>query len=461
MNSSSRAQASVEPGPARPIAATLAAFCVRAQAQPLPAEVAERAGLCLADHLHSAVRGASTETCQRLIRYLGLQGGAPSAEATALMLGAASTVYEIDDVHHDTSMHTGSVVVAAALGCLADASIQGRRLLAAIAVGYEAGIRLSIAAGEPHYEFFHSTSTCGTVAAAATAAVIYGLTEDETAHAIGVAVTSASGLWEGINDEAIGLKHLHSGLAAERGIRAAKLARLGLRGAQRSIEGKRGFLAALAGPRAAAAGVAEPGGTRVREILLDGLGERWAILRNIYKRYPFCLACFEPLEGIRSIIESGKRRRDEVDSVLLELYPRSASIVSQPHPRDQLQAKFSATFAVALVLAGHDPEDVTLPPTWLADPNVTTWYPRIRLVAASTVPRRHARVTVRWKDGTEECADRPLRNLSEAEVRSRFTRACRESLGDRATAAETTVSRCADLETTADLSALVRDAMGL
>jgi hypothetical protein len=82
-------------------------------------------------------------------------------------------------------------------------------------------------------------------------------------------------------------------------------------------------------------------------------------------------------------------------------------------------------------------------------------------VATSTVPRRHARVTVRFKDGTEECADRPLRNLSEAEVWSRFAGACRQRLGDRADEVETTVSCCADLENTAGLFALVRLVIGL
>jgi hypothetical protein len=32
--------------------------------------------------------------------------------------------------------------------------------------------------------------------------------------------TSASGLWEGINDEAVTVKHLHPGSAAERGVRS-------------------------------------------------------------------------------------------------------------------------------------------------------------------------------------------------------------------------------------------------
>lgn len=437
------------------ITAGIAAFCRCSSTQPLPAAVEERARLCLADHLHAAMRGARTETGWRVKDYLASQ--ALAAEAVALLLGAASTVLEIDDVHQDTSMHPGSIVVAAALASLVEAPVSGRRLLAAIAVGYEVAIRVSIAAGERHYQYFHSTATCGTIAAAAVAAVVFGLDEEQTAHALGLATTSASGLWEGINDEAVGVKHLHSGFAAERGIRAAKFARLGLRAARRSIEGKRGFLTALVGPQ----GDGQADEQAARDILLAGLGERWMILRNIYKRYPFCLACFEPLEGIRHIIEASRRSVDEIQSVLLELYPRSASIVAQVDPRDQLQAKFSATFAVALVLAGHDPEDVTLPEEWLSDSAVRRWYPTIRVVGERAIPRRHARVTVRWSDGSEERADRLLRNLTAAEVWARFAGACRQFSGPPAGELEATVDHCADLDDTTRLIALVRTAVGM
>ena len=346
------------------IASALADFCNSVASRPLPAAVADRARLCLADHLHAAIHGARSETGERLVRYLSPEGAPPArlgAEALALLLGAASTVHEIDDVHQDTSMHPGSVVVSAALACLAEKPVSGQRLLAAIAAGYEVGIRLSIAAGERHYHYFHATATCGTLAAAAASSIVLGLSSEQTAHALGVAATSASGLWEDINDAAIGLKHLHSGAAAERGIRAAKLAALGLRGARQSIEGAKGFLAAMARPGDFAPREAMPDEAALREMLLAGLGERWAILRNIYKRYPFCLACFEPLEGIRHIVAESARPKDEIRSVAVDIYPPNASLIAQPDPKDQLQAKFSAPFAIGLVLAGRDPEDVRLP----------------------------------------------------------------------------------------------------
>src|SRR4029079_5359364 len=119
-------------------------------------------------------------------------------------------------------------VVAAAIAVAGETDIPWSRLFAAIVAGYEVAVRLSVASGHRHYHYFHSTATCGTVGAAAAASIILGLDDEQTAHAIGMAVTTASGLWEGINDEAVTIKHLHPGLAAERGVRASKLARLGL-----------------------------------------------------------------------------------------------------------------------------------------------------------------------------------------------------------------------------------------
>ncbi len=72
------------------------------------------------------------------------------------------------------------------------------------------------------------------------------------------------------------------------------------------------------------AGAAEhaPGETwdmdAMTQILVSGLGERWAILRSIFKRYPFCLGCFEPLEGLRHLLgtsldaDQGRRDRNAV-----------------------------------------------------------------------------------------------------------------------------------------------------
>ena len=287
------------------IARQWAAFARQTATNPLPPSVAAHAALCVADHLHAAMHGARSDTGELMRRYLGFAanagGSALAPEPMALYAGAISAVHEIDDVQQGTSLHPGSVIVAAALATALSSHVSGARLLAAIAVGYEVMVRLSVAAGHRHYHFFHATATCGAIGAAAATDVILDLDEARTAHAMSSAVALASGVWEGVNREAVTIKHLHPGFAAERGVRAARLAALGLHGAEHAIEGDKGFLAALA-QRGAHAPNESPAVDALDTILIGGLGESWRIEHNIFKRYPFCLGCFEPLEGLRRIL---------------------------------------------------------------------------------------------------------------------------------------------------------------
>jgi 2-methylcitrate dehydratase PrpD len=443
------------------VASAWAAYCRATAATPLPASVEARARLCLADHLHAAIHGAGSDTGKLLRSYLDRDGAAgdpwANAEAAALYAGAISAVHEIDDVQQDTSLHPGSVVVAAALGAAGENDVPGSRLLAAIVAGYEVAVRLSVAAGHRHYHYFHSTATCGTLGAAAAASIVYGLDEGETAHAFGMAATSASGLWEDINDDAVTVKHLHPGQAAERGVRAAKLARHGLRSARHAIEGDKGFLAALARAGAHAPGES-PTPEELAPILMRGLGERPAIMRNIFKRYPFCLGCFEPLEGIRKILAAPMRSASDITGVRVETSTSTAWMVGQSDPHDEFQAKFSAPYALALVLAGHDVERAPLPARLLDEPDVRRWIPFIRVEGNAEFRRRRARVTASLSDGTQESADEPFRNLGDDEVRARFARASGEALGERGSTLEQAVDRCASLSSVAELMPLARAA---
>ena len=443
------------------VASEWAAYCRRTATNALPAPVDTRARLCLADHLHAAICGARSDTARLLRSYLASHAGSAdavsAAEAAAFYAGALSAVHEIDDVHEDTSLHPGSAVVAAALATAGEHDVPGSRLLAAIVAGYEIAVRLSVAAGHRHYHYFHSTATCGTFGAAAAASIVYGLDEGETAHAFGMAATSASGLWEDINDEAVMVKHLHPGLAAERGVRAAKLARLGLRSARRSIEGDKGFLAALAHAGEHAPGES-PSASDVVPILVRSLGERPAILRNIFKRYPFCLGCFEPLEGMRKLLAAPGRSASDIASVRIETSTSTAWMVGQSDPHDEFQAKFSAPYALALVLAGRDVERAPLPASLLDDPDVRHWIPLIRVEGDSAFRRRRARVTAALRDGTQAVADEPFRNLGDDEVWARFVRASADALGERGALLEREVDRCKSLASVAGLVALARAA---
>lgn len=435
----------------------LAEFCHQILSLGIPAEVEERAKICIADVLHAILLSLPSRTSNMLGQYLdqsprkgfcsAVGRGSADAEAAALFNASLAAVHEIDDVHFDTSLHPGAVVVPASLAAAELSEATVGRFLAAIVAGYEVAVRLSKAAGQRHYHYFHASATCGTIGAAAAASVALNLTLEQTNCALGLAATSASGLWEGITDQAVMVKHLHLGLASERGIRSARLAALGWPGASSAIEGPKGFLAALARPAELTPGE-EAGQESLEQILAKGLGETWAIQRNIFKRYPFCLGVSEPLEGLRELLQQSPYGSGKIDSILVETSPSVAWMVGNKDPRNDEEARFSVPFALSLVLAGFDPETVPLPSVWLKDQGVREWLPRVRIEGRPDIGRRKARVTATLRDGTRIEADQPLRNLTESEVLRRLDRVSQQRLGVdgcRLTEVVAGLSRCQDL----------------
>jgi len=77
-------------------------------------------------------------------------------------------------------------------------------LLTAIVVGYEAGIRIGQAAGEAHYEIWHTTGyLVGFSERAAAAGKLLNLDENAMSWALGNAGTQAAGLWQFLEDGAL------------------------------------------------------------------------------------------------------------------------------------------------------------------------------------------------------------------------------------------------------------------
>jgi 2-methylcitrate dehydratase PrpD len=175
--------------------------------------VEARARLCVADHLHAAMHGARSDTGKLLRRYLGWDANhipAPLRRSRRFVRGAISAVHEIDDVHQDTSLHPGSVVVAAAMAAAAEAMRRSRDCWRR-SPRLRSGGALEHCGGSSPLPLLSCDGDVRHGGARAAAATVFDLDEEATAHAIGIAATSASGLWEGINDEAVTIKHLHPG----------------------------------------------------------------------------------------------------------------------------------------------------------------------------------------------------------------------------------------------------------
>src|SRR6185503_8500890 len=96
----------------------------------------------------------------------------------------------------------------------------------------------------------------------------------QTAHAIGIAGSQASGVLEVMTDGAW-TKRMHPGWAAHGGVIAAQLAARGFTGPATILEGKQGLFRTY-GDMAAPS----------TETVIAGLGRKWEVLNIDFKPYP-------------------------------------------------------------------------------------------------------------------------------------------------------------------------------
>jgi 2-methylcitrate dehydratase PrpD len=267
-------------------------------------------------------------------------------------------------------------------------------VLDAYVVGFEVECRLGAIMNPRHYHErgWHCTSSIGTIGAAAAAARVFGLDAAATAHALGIAASSACGLKENIGTM---VKPLHAGLAARNGVMAAQLAREGFTASEQAIDGPQGYLAAMDSQQPASA---------LGEALAD-LDSRWEILDTgiTVKLYPSCAATHPPLDVLLDLARRYGFTAADVDAIDVEVDSMTPRLLIHAQPSSALEAKFSMPFcAAAAVVFGH-PTMETFDVSWVRDPRVQALMARVTMHANpafdAAAPLSQARVTVRLRDG--------------------------------------------------------------
>jgi 2-methylcitrate dehydratase PrpD len=249
----------------------------------------------------------------------------------ALAIGLAAHVDDFDDTHLATVVHPG----AAMLGALWPLALErdlSTRFLPAFAVGVEAQLRLALAVSPWHYDDgWHITGTVGPVGAAVGAAVLLGLSLEQTLDAVGIAASSSLGIREAFGTM---MKPFHPGKAAENGLLAALLAEQGVTGRRTVIEAPRGFASTLS-----------PHGSDLSALTVD-LGTVWEIERNTFKPYPCGIVSHPAIDAaVEASPQVGSSK--DIASVRVRVHPLVPELTGNAQPRDGLQARFSTVHGVA------------------------------------------------------------------------------------------------------------------
>lgn len=377
----------------------------------LPGAIRTVAGQCILDWL-VVTFAARDEALVRLLRDDATDaGGLPQAmlfgtsarvpaAAAARVNGSAGHALDYDDVNYALMGHP-SVPLLPALFALAEAKGRdGAALMAAFVAGYEFECRVGRLVAPGHYATgFHATATLGALGAAVSCAHLLGLSDEDTAHAVGVAATQAAGLKSMFGTDC---KPLHAGHAAETGLRAASLVARGFRARTDSLECAQGF-AATHGPDF------HP------EAALEAPDSGFHLLSNLFKYHASCYETHATIECCRQLRSRLGGDSSEIAAVTVRVNPYCDRICNLPAPRTGLEAKFSLRQTAAFALAGFDTGALaTFEDARVQDAGVVDLRGRIAVELAPVIPASCAEVRVRTRDGREllEEADvgKPLRD---------------------------------------------------
>jgi len=443
----------------------LAEFLAAARYSDLLSSIVEHARRAVLDWLGSALAGSLEPPARMARQYvasLGISneasvfsGGRSSASGAALANGVASHILEFDDIHKTSTVHAAAPVISAALAVAERERVDGRAFLLAVALGYEAALRIGEAVNPSHYRYWHPTGTAATFGAAAAAGSLLHLNAAQMLDALGSAGTQAAGLWEFNADGAMS-KHLHPGKAAFNGILSADLARLGFTGATRILEGERGFFHAMSD-------------TFDESCITDGLGERWKIAENCYKLHSCCGHTHTAIDVALELSAPGVPPGDRpggLSHILIETYGPGYEIVKELRPRTPYQAKFSIAYCVAVALLDGCVGLEQFSPERLGDPAIAALLERTQVVVADDLTAKYpaawpARVTLTLPDGAKVTgsSDYPRGNpenpVSTAQLEEKFRLLVVPRLGGAI--AERAIEAVQSLETRADISTVFRD----
>lgn len=286
----------------------------------------ETAKICYQTMVASAGRKEAT--------VLGRKKKLPAA-AAALINGAALHSIELDDGCAGSAVHPGAVILPATLAAAESVGKGGKNFILAALIGYEITLRVAMAMFPHHRRMgFHPTGTCGTFGAAAAAGKILQLSAPEMVNALGLAGTFASGVREGKGD-ALMMKRLHAGKAAQNGILAALLAKNGFKAPETIFDGPNGFFRIFSKEHD-------------RSKISEGLGTNYVMEQCYYKPYACCRHFHAPIDSLLDLLKNHTIPPDQVKHIAIRIY-KEATYYTETEPQNILDAQFSLPYTLSVV----------------------------------------------------------------------------------------------------------------
>jgi len=357
----------------------------------LPPEVVSRIQLFLLDTLGTIGGAANVPTVRNLNKTLvawnkhgqctSLVGGWKGSPPSAAMANAtAAHALDFDDQHDPARTHSYCVVFPAVLASAeAIGGIDGKRFIAAVAVGVEMHARLGLACYNSLSRGWHPTAALGSLASAFATAHLIGLNDVGTLDALGLAYHQMSGTKQPLLDS-VPTKQLGAGFAARNGVTAAFYANDGLVGTRRPLEGEAGLFTLY-----------ERGEVDIAAIT-DGLGKRWELLEVSMKPYPCCRANHSTIQLALELRERGISASD-ISHAVISIGAVNHSVVGYNYaPKTTtnqiVHAQFNAAYSFARALIDGQINLDSYHPAKVIEPALLTLIDKLEVVVDPDVDAR-------------------------------------------------------------------------
>ena len=329
------------------LALDIAGRIVSLRDMPLPPAALEASRVAFEDTLGCMLAGA-TEPCTRIVTGAAISGegsctlvgsrGRTGPLDAALVNGTAAHALDYDNGSNTMGGHVSATVVPALLAAAEAFGGSGHDLLVAHTVGFETGTRIGLGVNFHHYEKgWHPTSTLGTFAVVGACATLLRLDAVQTATALAIGASFASGLKANFGTMT---KPMHVGHCARNGLFAVLLAREGFTASAGAFEHRQGFFEVYNGTgHHDARRILEPWAAPL-QILEPGAG---------YKQYPCCAATHAALDATLAIVRAEGGRLDPRRVRRIETWTpaRRLTHTDRPDPQGNLDAKFSVQYCVS------------------------------------------------------------------------------------------------------------------
>lgn len=439
----------------------LAEFVAQITFADIPQDVVERAQEVARDTVGVIVGGMTEPEVQTLADYAVTSfpgpatlfgwGRGASASWAALVHGTAGTTLEMDEGHAFARGHAAIHALPPALALAEQRGATGAEALTAFVVGYEVAARAGVATRlrEPVHPF----GAWGVLAGAAIGAWFRGFDATAVAGALEVATSYAitpsfNAAYQGAN-----VRNTYAGVVNRLGFMAADFYEAGFRG-------ERGGLATTFGQIL--------GDSFDPELLVDGLGQRYEIMRGYFKPYSACRYTHAAVDAVLALRAEGVDP-EGVERIEVDTYDIAAKL-ADPEPDTPLAGRFSTPYVVAATLLRGDAGPESFRRQVLQDPAVLGLARRVTVreeasFTTMTPAKRPARVRLYLRDGSTRqktvtgSKGDPEQPMNGRELQEKFFGLVHPALGaEAATAAWDMLGQLAQLSHLDDLTALLAPA---